>query len=60
MSGSEETIVGRKFLVVRYYVVTVSEHGNVIANYVKNRGNEYKKLFRNKRMGGQTSMFDYM
>lgn len=33
-----------------YYVVTVSEHGNeeVIANYVKNQGNAYKKSFQNK------------
>ena len=45
-----------------YYVATVSEHGNedVIANYVKNQGNEYKKLFRNTGLDGQMSLFDYM
>ncbi len=43
-----------------YYVTTVSEHGNeeVIANYVKNQGNEYKKLFRAKGMEGQMTLFD--
>ena len=41
---------------------TVSEYGNeeVIANYVKNQGNEYKKLFRSKEPEGQLSIFDYM
>ena len=36
-------------------MATVSEHGNedVIANYVKNQGNEYKKLFRNTGIEGQ-------
>lgn len=45
-----------------YYVATVSEHGNeeVIANYVKNQGNEYKKLFRNQGLEGQMTLFDYM
>ena len=40
---------GGNFWSSGYYVATVSEHGNedVIANYVKNQGNEYKKLFRN-------------
>lgn len=32
----------------------------VIANYVKNQGNEYKKLFRNEEIEGQINMFDYM
>ena len=43
-------------------MATVSEHGNeeVIANYVKNQGNEYKKLFRNKEPEGEISIFDYM
>ncbi len=43
-----------------YYVTTVSEHGNedVIANYVKNQGNEYKKLFRSEGMEGQITLFD--
>lgn len=42
------------------YVTTVSEHGNedVIANYVKNQGNEYKKLFRSEGMEGQITLFD--
>ena len=35
---------GGEFWTDGYYVATVSEHGNeeVIANYVKNQGNEYK------------------
>lgn len=35
-----------------YYVSTVSEHGNeeVIANYVKNQGNEYKKFTANTKV----------
>lgn len=43
---------GGNFWSSGYYVTTVSEHGNedVIANYVKNQGNEYKKLFRSKGM----------
>ena len=46
---------GGNFWSSGYYVTTVSEHGNedVIANYVKNQGNEYKKLFRSKGMEGQ-------
>lgn len=38
----------------------MSEHGNedVIANYVKNQGNEYKKLYRNEGMEGQITLFD--
>ena len=41
-------------------MATVSEHGNeeVIANYVKNQGNEYKKLFRSEGMEGQITLFD--
>ena len=43
-----------------YYVATVSEHGNedVIANYVKDQGNEYKTLYRNEGMEGQITLFD--
>ncbi len=43
-----------------YYVTTVSEHGNedIIANYVKNQGNEYKKLFRSEGMEGKITLFD--
>ncbi len=34
-----------------YDVATVSEHGNeaTIANYVKNQGDEYKKVYRLER-----------
>ena len=51
---------GGNFWSSGYYVTTVSEHGNedVIANYVKNQGNEYKKLFRSKGMEGQITLFD--
>jgi len=47
--------MGRKFLTADYYVATVSEHGNeeVIANYVKSQGNEYKKRFRDKEPKGK-------
>ena len=53
---------GGNFWSSGYYVGTVSEHGNeeVIANYVKNQGSEYKKLFRNKGIEGQLSMYDYV
>lgn len=53
---------GGNFWSSGYYAATVSEHGNeeVIANYVKNQGDEYKKLYRNKGIEGQISMFDYM
>ncbi len=39
---------GGEFWSDGFYVVTVSEHGNenVVANYVRNQGNEYKKLYR--------------
>ena len=38
---------GGEFWSDGFYVETVSEHGNenVVANYVKNQGNEYKKLY---------------
>ena len=51
---------GGNFWSSGYYVTTVSEHGNedVIANYVKNQGNEYKKLFRSEGMEGQITLFD--
>lgn len=53
---------GGNFWSSGYYVATVSEHGNekVIANYVKNQGNEYKKIFRNTGLEGQLDMFDYV
>ncbi len=52
---------GGSFWSSGYYVATVSEHGNedVIANYVKNQGNEYKKLFRSNELEGQLNLFDY-
>ena len=51
---------GGNFWSSGYYVSTVSEHGNeqVIANYVKNQGNEYKKLFRSEGVEGQITLFD--
>lgn len=51
---------GGNFWSSGYYVSTVSEHGNeeVITNYVKNQGNEYKKLLRNTGVEGQLSLFE--
>ena len=51
---------GGNFWSSGYYVATVSEHGNedVIANYVKNQGNEYNKIFRNTGMDGQKNLFE--
>ena len=42
-------------------MATVSEHGNeqVIANYVKNQGDEYKKVYRSDRIEGQMDIGDY-
>ena len=53
---------GGEFWTDGYYAATVSEHGNeeVIANYVKNQGSEYEKLYRGKQIEGQYSLFDYM
>ena len=53
---------GGEFWSDGYYVATVGEHGNeeIIGNYVKNQGNEYKKLYRNTDKDGQYSLFDYM
>ena len=53
---------GGEFWTDGYYAATVSEHGNeeVIANYVKNQGNEYERLYRGKQIEGQYSLFDYM
>lgn len=53
---------GGNFWSSGYYVATVREHGNeeVIGNYVKNQGYEYKKLFRNKGLEGQLDIYDYM
>lgn len=58
----KKNLWGGNFWSSGYYVATVSEHGNeeVIANYVKNQGNEYKKLLRNEGWEGQLIMFDYL
>ena len=57
----KKKLCGGKFWSSGYYVSTVSEKGNekVIANYVKNQGNEYKKLYRNNEIEGQLSLYDY-
>jgi len=62
MPSGKEKLWGGNFWSSGYYVATVSEHGNedVIANYVKNQGNEYKKLYRSNEPEGQLSIFDYM
>ena len=53
---------GGNFWSSGYYVATVSDHGNedVIANYVKNQGNEYNKIYQGKQVEGQYSFSDYM
>lgn len=50
---------GGEFWSDGYYVATVSEHGNekVIANYVKNQGDDYNKIYRKDYIEGQISMF---
>ena len=52
---------GGEFWSDGFYVATVSEHGNekVIANYVKNQGDEYNKLYRGDQVEGQISLSDY-
>jgi REP element-mobilizing transposase RayT len=49
---------GGEFWSDGFYVATVSEHGNekVIANYVKNQGDEYNKMYRRDYIEGQMSM----
>ena len=51
---------GGEFWSDGFYVATVSEHGNeqVIANYVKNQGDEYKKVYRKDRVEGQMDLGD--
>ena len=48
---------GREFCSDGFYVGTVSEHGNekVIAEYVKNQGGEYNKIYRTDYIEGQMS-----
>ncbi len=49
---------GGEFWSDGFYVATVSEHGNekVIANYVKNQGGEYNKIYRTDYVEGQMSL----
>ena len=49
---------GGEFWSDGFYVATVSEHGNekVIANYVKNQGDEYNKIYRADHVEGQISL----
>src|SRR5699024_10179164 len=49
---------GGEFWSDGFYVTTVSEHGNeeIIANYVKNQGDEYNKLYRVDQVEGQISL----
>lgn len=51
---------GGEFWSDGFYVATVSEYGNesVVANYVKNQGNEYKKLYRRVEIEGQLDFSD--
>ena len=53
---------GGEFWSDGYYVATVSEHGNedTIANYVKNQGNEYRKMYRGTEIEGQMSFTEIM
>lgn len=53
---------GGEFWSEGFYVATVSEHGNekVIANYVKNQGDEYNKIYRVDQIEGQISLSDYL
>ena len=48
---------GGEFWSDGFYVATVSEHGNekVIAEYVKNQGGEYNKIYRTDYIEGQMS-----
>ena len=49
---------GGEFWSDGFYVAAVSEHGNekVIANYVKNQGDEYNKIYRTDYIEGQMSL----
>ena len=53
---------GGEFWTDGFYVATVSEHGNEtgIANYVKNQGDEYKKIYRADNIEGQMTISDFM
>ena len=53
---------GGNFWSSGFYVSTVSEHANeeAIANYVKNQGDEYKKIYRQDKIAGQMDIGDYL
>ncbi len=53
---------GGEFWSDGYYVATVSEHGNeeVISNYVRNQGDEYRKMYRGKQVEGHYVIGDYI
>ena len=52
---------GGEFWSDGFYVASVSEHGNekVIANYVKNQGDKYNKMYREDYIEGQMSLQDF-
>ena len=51
---------GGEFWSDGFYVATVSEYANegVVANYVRNQGNEYKKIYRGVQIEGQLDLSD--
>ena len=53
---------GGNFWSSGFYISTVSEHGNemVISNYVKNQGDEYKKIYNKDRIEGQMDLGDFL
>ena len=57
-SEVKKKLWGGEFWSDGFYVATVSEHGNekVIANYVKNQGDEYNKMYRVDYIEGQMSL----
>ena len=53
---------GGNFWSSGFYISTVSEHGNemVISNYVKNQGDEYKKIYNKDRIERQMDLGDFL
>ena len=53
---------GGEFWSDGFYVATVSEYANegVVATYVRNQGNEYKKIYRGVQIEGQLDLSDIM
>lgn len=51
---------GEEFWSDGFYIATFSKHGNesVVANYVRNQGNEYKKSYRGLETEGQLDFLD--